>query len=326
MSLLIAPGEALASPVPLLDRAGSPHGDRGVRSGELVRVRRGIYAPASVWRSLAPWDRYLARVHAAAHVYPGAVFVRESAAVLRGLPVFGEPPHIHAVTPGSATTRAIADIRFHSAERMPRHDDLAGVPVASYEEIAVDMARLRHPAVGRAIADAALRADPTLTVGRMRAMSETHPSSRGRRRAREVFDRASAVPESPLESVSATVIEALGFPLPELQVWVRGPEPGDDDRLDFAWWRGGRLVGGEADGDVKYSGAFGDAREALRARRARDARLLRHGVDTVQHWSWSDVSAPAQLRAMLLSAGLPILRPPDLGLLTSLAPALHGAP
>ncbi|EPD83968.1 hypothetical protein HMPREF1529_02005 [Microbacterium sp. oral taxon 186 str. F0373] len=311
-------------PVPLISRAAEPHIDRAVRSGHLVRVMRGVYAPEALWRELKPWDRYLTRVHAAARCYPDAVFVRESAAALRGLPVFGEPPHVHAVALGSSATHAVGAIRLHAAERPPQFENLDGMLVATGLEIAVDAARLRHPAVARAVADAALRADPRLTTGHMRALSETHPSSRGRRRARDVFDRASAVPESPLESVSATVIEALGFPLPEMQLWVRGPEPGEDDRVDFAWSREGRLIGGEADGDIKYSGTLGDARAALRERHARDARLMRRGVHTVHHWAWADVAEPSRLRAILLSAGVQILRQPNLPLLGSLGGALRG--
>lgn len=326
MPTAIATPDVRECPVPLITRGGEPHVDRAVRRGELVRVMRGVYAPARLWRDLPPWDRYLVRVHAAARCYPDVVFVRESAAALRGLPVFGEPPHVHAVALGSRATHAVGEVRLHAAERPPQFDDVSGVLVATGAEVAVDAARLRHPAVARATADAALRADPHLTTGRMRAMSETHPSSRGRRRARDVFDRASAVAETPLESVSATVIEALGFPVAEMQRWVRGPEPGEDDRVDFAWLRNGHLVAGEADGDLKYSGALGDARVALRERRARDARLMRRGVHTVHHWTWADVIAPSQLRAILLSAGLPLVRQPDLGLLGSLDRALRGLP
>lgn len=313
-------------PVPLITRAAEPHVDRAVRHGELVRIMRGVYAPAALWRDLAPWDRYLTRVHAAARSYPRVVFVRESAAALRGLPVFGEPPYVHAVALDSLSTHAVGAIRLHAAERPPHFDEVDGLLISTAAEIAVDAARLQHPAIARAVADAALRADPRLTTGFMRAISETHPSSRGRRRARDVFDRASAVPESPLESVSATVIEALGFPLPEMQRWVRGPETGEDDRVDFAWLRKGRLIGGEADGDLKYSGAMGDARAALRERHARDARLMRRGIDTVHHWAWADVAQPSQLRAILLSAGVPIVRHPDLRLLSSLSRALRGLP
>ncbi len=314
--------EITPSPVPLLRRDEHAHLDRAVRSGELARVARGVYAPRELWANLPPWDRYLSRVHAAASRYPHAVFVRDSAAALRGLPVFGEPAWVHAINSGAAPTRRVGDVIFHSAERMPQHEQRGGIEVATMAEVAIDAARLRHPAVGLAIVDAALRRTPDLSTGRLRALSETHPSSRGRARARWVMDRASPTPESPLESVSLAVIEWQGFPPPQCQVWFRGG--GDDDRVDFAWPQWG--IAGEADGEIKYSGELGDARGALRARGIRDARLMRRGISTIRHWGWQDLVAPDLLRTILASAGLPIIRPAAAGPLRTLAAALRGAP
>lgn len=319
---LTTPLDVNPSPVPLLPRDGNPHLDRAARAGELIRVARGIYAPAAAWAGLAPWQRYLARVHAAALDYPDAIFVRESAAALRGLPVFGEPAYVHLVAAGGTTTRSIGHVRIHGAERIPQYERIGAMLVASLAEIAADAARLQHPAVALSVAGAALRMNPSLTRGEMQALSETHPSSRGRRRARWVFGRASGVPESPLENVSIAAIEWLGFPAPDLQVWVRGSQPGEDDRLDFCWPAWG--IGGEADGNIKYSGEMGDARLALRNRGARDARLMRRGIPIVRHWSWDDVADPELLRTILLSAGLPIVRPREGAPLRSLPHALRG--
>ena len=61
-------------------------------------------------------------------------------------------------------------------------------------------------------------------------------------------------------------------------------------------------VAGEADGEVKYSGAFGDAREALHDRNVRDARLARRGVRATAHWALRDLVAFSQLRAILTAA------------------------
>lgn len=322
MTLTATRPDVVPCPVVLIPSTAGTHLDRVARTGEIVRIARAMYAPAAAWAALAPWERYLARVHAAALRYPEAVFARESAAVLRGLPIFGEPRLIHLVAPGSETTRMIDDVRLHSAERVPEHEMVGGLLVATPKEIAADAARLQHAAVGLAVTGAALRLHGDLTVAQVQTLSETHPSSRGRRRARWVFERATATPESPLENVSLAVIEWCGFPPPELQVWVCGDGAEQDHRMDFAWpqWR----IGGEADGDIKYSGAFGDARQALRERAARDARLIRRGVTTVRHWGWRDILEPDLLRSILLSAGLPLVRPPDHAALATLPRALRG--
>ena len=112
------------------------------------------------------------------------------------------------------------------------------------------------------------------------------------------------------------MIEWLGFPAAESQVWI------GDDRVDLFWRRWN--VAGEADGDVKYSGAMGDAREALRARRTRDGRLIARGVAAVPHWSWADAIDAAPLRTALLSAGIPIVRAPQPTFLATLPTAARG--
>ncbi|MFJ6652019.1 hypothetical protein ACIQLJ_04375 [Microbacterium sp. NPDC091313] len=174
----------------------------------------------------------------------------------------------------------------------------------------MDIARARHHAVGLAVADAALRMDPALRVEHLVAVNESRASSRGRRHARWALVRATSASESVLESVDRAVLEWLGFPEPHLQVWVGG------DRVD-KYWRHYRIAG-EADGDLKYDGRFGDPREAMRARHARDARLIAAGVSAVPHWGWSETIAADPLAALLLSAGLPLVRPREHAPLQSL--------
>lgn len=282
---------------------------------------RGVYVVTAQWRQLAPWDRYLTRVHAAAMLLPGAVFCGESAAALRGLPVFREPREVHIVAaPAQVTARAVAGVRFHTADQMPEWSELGGYAVVTAAEATIDVARSRHNAIGLAVAGAAMRVDPGLTREQLAALNEQRHSTRGRRHARWVIERATGIPESPLEHVSLAAIEWLGFPTPELQQWVRGPEGEGDDRLDFVWWLW--AVAGEADGAVKVSGKLGDAREALRRRSVRDARLLRRGIRATAHWEWVDAAYPLQLKSKLLSAGLPQLAPENSTQLRTLATAL----
>lgn len=311
------------SPVPLLLATDSSNTARAARAGDLVRIGRGMYAPADAWSTLTPWARYLSRVHGVALTHPDAVFVGESACALRGLPVFGEPPDVHILVPRPMKSRRMSGIRVHTSERMPQAENLDGIRVAAADEVAVDIARTRHPAVGLAVADAALRADARLSVEHLARLSSDLPSSRGARGARWVFARASGIRETPLESVSSAAIEWLGFPEPELQAWFRGASPAEDARVDF-WWRRFRLAG-ESDGAVKYSGRFGDARRALADRNARDAMLHTRGIRATAHWSWRDVAAPPQLRALLTAIGLPIVHPERGAPLATLGAALRGS-
>ncbi|MFT4050974.1 MAG: hypothetical protein QM677_01845 [Microbacterium sp.] len=251
----------------------------------------------------------MARVHAAAMKYPDAVFVGESGAALRGLPVFGEPRDVHVVLPRPGSSRTIGGVRVHTATGMPAFDEIGGVLVAAAAEIAVDIARSRHHAIGLTVAGSALRVDRQLTTDTLIDLNARRASSRGRRHATWALERASAVPESPLEHVSIAAIEWLGFPRPELQKWILGPDGHDDDRLDF-WWEPWH-AGGEADGFGKLGDNARAIADALRRRGVRDARLLARGVRATAHWGWDEVVAVDPLRATLLAAGLPIVRPAD---------------
>lgn len=278
-------------------------------------VARGTYAPAVLWRELTPWDRYLARVHAVAAARPGCVFSHESAAVLLGLPVIGEPADVHVLAGPAATGGDRGGLRVHTTHDAREVLVADGISLTTAAECAVDIARSRHEAVGLSVADAALRTHPELSPEMLVARNEARASSRGRRRARWALHRATADAESTLESVSRAVIEWLGYPEPALQTVF------DRDRSDF-WWPDARTVG-EADGDLKYDGRFGDASSLLRNRRLRDARLRQAGARRVAHWGWSDAVEYASLDGILSGAGLRRVRPMDTHRLATARAALR---
>lgn len=287
------------SPVPLLRSSEVGHPEHQIACGSLVRVRRGILAPAELWSALTPWQRYTARVHAVVMVRPEVILCLESAAAIFGLPLFGEPADVHVLDTPDATARLHGGIRLHTTRGDRLVERVGGVRVTSAADTAVDLSRARHGALALAVADAALRADPSLTVEALVAANESRISSRGRRVARWVLHRASPLAETPLESVSRAAIEWLGFAEPELQktFWTDGVT----DRTDM-WWRGARIVG-EADGDVKYDGSLQPSASAIRKEKERDRRLRRH-ASGVAHWGWSDVAKVRPLADALRSAGL----------------------
>lgn len=288
------------SPVPLLRYTEVPHPERSVARGALVRVRHGVYADAALWKALASWDRYLARVHAVAIVYPDAIFCLESAAALLGMPIFGDPLTVHVLVPASGASRLISGVRTHTTTAEREIFEAGGLAMTTFAETAVDLSRGRHNAIGLSAADAALRADRTLTADTLVALNEGRASSRGRRIARWPLMRATALAETALEAVSRSVIEWLGFAAPELQVTFRSAS-GEEDRSDFVWWI--ERVGGEADGDLKYDGRYGDPRVILRRQSERDTRLRGH-LRTITHWGWREATAVDPLRGILLGTGL----------------------
>ena len=305
-------------PVPLVLVSEMPHADRRVDDGTMTRVRRGVYTTTAQWGALKPWDRYLARIHAVALQHPSAVFCHESAAALLGLPIFGDPVTVHLVDTLEATSRAYGGIRVHTTQDDREIVDIGGLLVTSRSATVVDLARSRHEAIGLSVANAALRADASLTMQQLTAENEGRATSRGRRHARWPLQRASPAPETPLESVSLVLIEWLGYPEPEMQVTFRSD--GYVDRVDF-WWPHVR-VAGEADGDIKYDGSLSDPLAQIRAEKHRDRRL-RRSASGIAHWGWREVGTVAPVRESLTQAGLHPIRPEQPARLLGLTALLH---
>jgi len=308
----------LPSPLPLLRAEDVPHPERAVARRELIKVRRGVYAPAESWLTLAPWTRYLAEVHAVLLGSPTVVPSHESAVALLGGPVFGNPRVVHVLAPSTGASRLVSGIRTHTTT-----DDRAlivagGITLTAPAEVAVDIARSRHPAIGLAVADSMLRLDDALSREYLQLLNETRATKRGRDMARWPLERVTPEAETAFESVTRCVIEWLGFPAPELQRSFVA-STGEVDRSDFVW--DSESLAGEADGDLKFDGRFGDAVSLLRQQRARDARLRQH-VRMVAHWGWHDATTFTPLATLLHGAGLRPIASENLAALTSMRHAL----
>lgn len=308
MTTTATPLQIRPCPIALWRAEHLTHTGRRVAAGDLIRVRRGVYASRTEWDALAPWDRYLVRVHAVAMLDPGVVFSHESAAVLLGLPILGDPVVVHVTVPHSHAAREAGGIRSHRSRTTPEAVTAGGLIVTTPVVTAVTLARHRHNALGLAVADAALRLDATLTSELLTAENEGRATGRGRDHARWPLERARGLAETALESFSVAVIEWLGFPAPELQREFVSAD-GVIDRGDLWWGFCGLL--GEADGELKYDGRFGDPAARLRERHERDRRLRGGEVSAIAHWGWYDVGHVAPVRALLLGHGLPQIAPED---------------
>ena len=110
----------------------------------------------AAWVRLAPWERYLARVHAFALLHPDAVFSHESAAALSGLPIFGEPRDIHVYDPDRAQSRRFGDVCVHTSTDRCTITDRAFARTTSVAQTAIDLMRVLPPAYALAVADSAV--------------------------------------------------------------------------------------------------------------------------------------------------------------------------
>jgi hypothetical protein len=272
-----------------------------VRTGDLVRVRYGTYAKASMVASAAA-DPVLAHALEVAGVLarqPRAIVSHESAATLRGLDLLKGPSSrtVHVTVPPGARAGSYrqANVIRHSAALPEAHvTRLFGVPTTTAARTAVDIARSDTFTAGVVTADSALheRWASKTELRRVLASCDGWP---GIGNATTVVDFASALAESVLESCARVVFHERRLPAPELQVAVFGRGGGQIARVDFLWRE--YSVVAEADGLLKYqTGA--DAIAELK----RDRLLREQGLDVI-HFTWQELfSEPERVVSRILEA------------------------
>ena len=285
------------------------------RSGELLRIRAGVYVPSGVWHQLSVWERNRTRIRAAVERGPRSrILIQQSAAPFWGLPVLGTSDSIMLLAVPPSHGRKRGDLRWTVRKLLEPVTEMAGVRLTSRVQTVLDMAAYLEFERAVPAMDHVLRPDPAhglpaLPKERLWELAEDLPGLTRQNRAKQVIDFADRRSESPGESYSRAMLHRHGFPEPELQhefVTSAGRF-----RTDF-FWKDQSLVG-EFDGAVKYG--RGPAAEApswdtlLQEKRREDA-IRATGVGFVR-WSWTDGGKPAQhpdgLVQRLMSAGLPRL-------------------
>ena len=315
MPILIARRGIIDPPIPLLTaQEGRMLGIR-LPSPAYVRIRSGVYADRVAYTALPSWRRYAVRVHAFARAHPDAVLCLESAAVVLGIPCFGEPKDIHVYDPDRATSRRFGDVVVHTSADPREVGRIGGIHTTSPLDTTVDLVRVLPPAQGLAVADAAIsEAQAGFThLAALRERSDGQQNRRGRAVLRWAWAHADERSESPGESVSRAIIGWCGFEQPELQVGF--DYEGWSDRVDFLF--PSRHAIGESDGWEKY--ALGDPQEAakkLADEKRREDRLRRHGHPFAR-WTLADAWAVTPLERALSAAGVPRPRPREAAMLAS---------
>jgi len=284
--------------------------ERAALRDALTRIRRGAYVTATDWRALTPEAQQRALIEAArraARTEP--LFSHESAAVVHGIPMIGNPPsRVHTtVTHGRAKTNG-AVIRTH--QEVPDTDVVVsddGMRVTSPVRTAIDLAASGSALAGRFAVDH-VRRHFGATVDELHATLRAAGRIRGVRRARLAIDRSSALSDSPLETLVMVRCRDLGFAQPEQQAEIRGVD-GRRYRVDFAWERRRILL--EADGRGKYAAlaaAAGLTPEEVVWQEKQRENALRPTCDTLLRVMWADVWSGRELERRLAAAGVPRVR------------------
>ncbi len=271
------------------DRKGM---DSALRSGQLVRLRRGVVMPTE---SLAPWELHRRRVDAAAlAINRGTYFAFQSAAILHGLPVrIVDALPVQVVrTMGGRHTRN----RLLQATPAILDDDDAdlidGLPTTSLRRTVTDLARRLSFPDAVAVVDAALRR------GVEREDLAT-PSGYGHARAAQAVAFGDPASESFGESHSRARMRLANIPIPQLQVDQFTAGGRFLGRPDFDWGDG---IIGEYDGGSKYDGTYGDdPRAVIEAEKQRQQAFVDEGYCVVR-WCWKDLQSPGLVESRIRRA------------------------
>ncbi|WP_308799733.1 hypothetical protein [Agromyces silvae] len=280
------------------------------RSGEIIRLRRGVYVDAERHAAQRALDRYRSSVLAAGRQRRRPVFAGQTAALLHGLPIIGVPDEIVLLSPSASGRRrnGVIELASRGDESIVERN---GRRLTSIAETVIDVARTTTLLGALVVADAALHTprfgarEPRCSAADLHeAYVRRRPFPRSRRVA-AVLERASSDADTPLETLSRLRIEELGFPPPELQFAVLRPGRAAPSYLDFAWPEHG--VWGEADGAMKYTGTVGEGSGAQRlfAEKRREDELRAVTGWRCARWTWQDAWAGRPLRDILRRAGLP---------------------
>jgi very-short-patch-repair endonuclease len=263
-----------------------------VRSGDLVRMRRGVYATrrAADWAEGNQTRAHVLRALAIrATVGRAAVVSYQSAALLHGLSLLDSPP-IDTVMLTLPTAKpwnrpAAAGVVFHRADLPAEHvTRLYNLPVTTAARTVVDLARTLPFMDAVVVADSALHAERAAKP-ELRQILDSCVSWPGVRQARRVVSFADERAGSALESAARVVFDESGLDPPELQVTIH--LPAHAFLVDF-FWRAHRVIV-EADGLAKYA-----ADKDLIAQFQRD-RLLRDADYKVVHFTWRELFKTPEL-------------------------------
>ncbi|MFF2246304.1 hypothetical protein ACFVTM_19265 [Arthrobacter sp. NPDC058130] len=284
---------------------------RQAKSGQLRRIRQGVYVRAQEWEALTPWDRYPVLIRAAASTLRSrTVFCRQSSAALWGMPLLGHRHVVHACTTDDGGGRSRAGVRRHFVDLdSVRIEERHGLLVTDRVRTALDLAAFESFEQGVTVLDHVLRPQPDnlapLSREELYAGIDGNYTGAAARRIRAALKFADPASGSPGESVSRALMHRLRFRLPLLQIEIRDAR-GFVAFTDFDW--PDEHLCGEFDGLAKYrKPEYLQGRtpaEALTDEKRREDRIRATGRRVIR-WTWSELSSPGTFGSFLAAAGVP---------------------
>ncbi|MEE1620983.1 type IV toxin-antitoxin system AbiEi family antitoxin domain-containing protein [Zafaria sp. Z1313] len=271
-------------------------------SGQLIRIRRGVYVSADAYAPLRPWDRSVVSIHA--HALTAAappIYCFTSAARIWQLDLYRVDSAIHVARPRRRGRDQGTPVTVNHSLRYPdrRLATVNGLRTTDLLQTAADCARVLPMSAAVVLLDSVLRRG--VSRQQLRDLLEKSPKARGVRRAAFAVDFADRRSESPAESRLRLLMHEFGLPAPVLQreYLINGSVY----RPDFAWPEFGLVV--EVHGDGKYA-LDGSVESKVLAERKREAALMEAGLKPLNLW-WKDLDDP-RLKDRLVAHLQPAIR------------------
>lgn len=279
-----------------------------VRSGALLRVRRGAYVVGADWRAATPEQRLALCTRAVlrARRTVGEAATHQSALALHGLPLFGVRTDVVDIAAPVVRIRKPGTLRIHPADASLEVVEVAGCRAVSIDT-ALAQVTLREGRVGALVpADRALATGAASLEHVIELVHRLAGSARVAGRAQRWLSQADGASESVGETRARLLLLDLGHDV-RSQVRISDEAGVVGARVDLLV--AGRVVV-EFDGLVKYGGAEG--RAALAAEKRREDWLRSLGYEVVR-LTWADLERPrlveALVRSALERAASPLARP-----------------
>lgn len=275
----------------LIKKCGRHQVKEAVRHGTLRPLWRGVLIEPA--RTLDHRTRAAAALLAHG---PRSAIASHTAALLHGCTA-AESGRTHVLVPYGLCSRTRLDlvVHFGSVHRCDV-EELEGLRVLVLDRVVCDLLCTARPRDALAVADQALAQLPERERARLRKQVQDRlvrrPDPRGTRRGAALLDLATGRAESPAESWIRLMVVELGFPIPEVNWWVRSPEGLGLYRVDLAWPEA--RIALEYDGYAAHAG-----RSAADEARADDLR--RRGWIVIRVTA-EDLRDPSRLEDLLQAA------------------------
>ena len=271
------------------------------RAGLIVRLRRGMYAPANLYAAFDDAGKHVLHARAVVAAQQGPVALAgPSAAALHGFALYQQDLSVvHILRLDQGSSRRVARTNHHvvTQDLAAELTEIAGLTAISPARSVWEVACRSSLEAGVVTADSALRLDPSLATA-VAILADRFAYFPGSRQGRTAMELADPRSESPGESVTRVQFFRHGIPMPQPQYRVVDRNGVLAGIADFGWEEFRHL--GEFDGKVKYEKFLrpGESPSDCVVREKRREDQMRAGLRGITRFTWASVMPDNSRRTM----------------------------